>query len=210
MTNKSCIARLSMYRNVLLRLKALNFVKVFSDNLADAARVSAVQVRKDFSLFGITGNRRGGYLIDELITQISAILGKDKMQKFIIVGIGNIGRALLRYKGFNANEILLVAGFDVDETKHNSHAEIPILPLGHLNSFVNDNQIKHGIISVPDFAAQDVLEVMIESGIRGVLNFAPICLKESRGCVVRNLNLETELENIIYFTALAGKGEVGK
>ena len=210
MTNKSCIARLSMYRNVLLRLKALNFVKVFSDNLADAARVSAVQVRKDFSLFGITGNRRGGYLIDELITQISAILGKDKMQKFIIVGIGNIGRALLRYKGFNTNEILVVAGFEIDEAKHNSHAEIPILPLSQLKTFVNDNQIKHGIISVPDFAAQDVLEAMVDAGIRGVLNFAPICLKESNGCVVRNLNLETELENIIYFTGLAEKEEAGK
>ena len=116
----------------------------------------------------------------------------------------------MRYKGFNVNEISLVAGFDIDEAKHNIRGEIPIFPLSQLNSFVNENNIKHGIISVPDFAAQEVLDVMIEAGIRGVLNFAPIYLKESRGCVVRNLNLETELENIIYFTALAGKGEVGK
>ncbi len=200
MANKSCIIRLSRYRNALMRLKMLNFVKVFSDNLADAARVTAVQVRKDFSLFGISGNRRGGYLIDELVSQLSAILGKDKIQKFVVIGIGNIGKALLHYPGFKKNEIELVAGFDIDTSKHNREAEVPILPLEELNKFVVENEIKFGIISVPDFAAQEVLELMLRAGIRGILNFAPICLKEPPDCVVRNLNLETELENIIYFT----------
>jgi redox-sensing transcriptional repressor len=205
MANKSCIIRLSMYRNALTRLKALNFVKVFSDNLADAARVTAVQVRKDFSLFGISGKRRGGYLVDELIAQISAILGKDKVQKFIVIGIGNIGKALLNYPGFKKNEIELVAGFDIDVSKHNREAKVPILPLEELGDFVKKNGIKFGIISVPDFAAQEVLEVMLRSGIKGILNFAPICLKEPPDCVVHNLNLETELENIIYFTNFAAQ-----
>ncbi len=192
-----------MYRNALMRLKALNFVKVFSDNLADAARVTAVQVRKDFSLFNISGKRRGGYLVDELISQISTILGKDKVQKFIVIGIGNIGRALLHYPGFKKNEIELVAGFDIDTSKHNMDAKVPILPLEELSDFVKENGIRFGIIAVPDFAAQEALEVMLRSGIRGILNFAPICLKEPPECVVHNLNLETELENIIYFTNYA-------
>ncbi|MCX5635330.1 MAG: redox-sensing transcriptional repressor Rex [Planctomycetota bacterium] len=203
MANKSCIIRLSMYRNALIRLKTLNFVKVFSDNLADVARVTSVQVRKDFSLFGISGNRRGGYLIDELISQISAILGKDKVQKFIVIGIGNIGKALLNYPSFKKNEIELVAGFDIDMNKHNRDVEVPILPLEELGKFVAENEIKFGVISVPDFAAQEVLELMFRAGIKGVLNFAPICLKEPPDCVVRNINLETELENIIYFTNFA-------
>jgi len=194
-----------MYRNALMRLKALNFVKVFSDNLADAARVTAVQVRKDFSLFGISGKRRGGYLVDELIEQISAILGKDKVQKFIVIGIGNIGRALLNYPGFKKNEIELVAGFDIDAGKHNKEAKVPILPLEELGGFVEKNDIKFGVISVPDFSAQEVLEVMLRAGIRGILNFAPIYLKEPPDCVVHNLNLETELENIIYFTNFASQ-----
>jgi len=208
MANKSCIIRLSRYRNALLRLKSLNFVKVFSENLADAARVTAVQVRKDFSLFGISGKRRGGYMIDELIGQISAILGKDRVHKFIVIGIGNIGRALLHYPGFKKNEIELVAGFDIDASKHNRETDVPILPIEELRGFVTENDIKLGVISVPDFAAQEVLELMLRAGIRGILNFAPICLKEPQGCVVRNLNLETELENIIYFTALAEKEEI--
>ena len=205
MTNKSCIIRLSRYRNALVNIKAMNFVKVFSENLADATRVTAAQVRKDFSLFGISGNRRAGYQVDELLVQLNRVLGKDKLQKFIVVGIGNIGRALLNYPGFKKNEIELVAGFDIDPAKHNRDAAVPILPIEELNDFVRKNDIEFGIISVPDFIAQQVLEMMITAGIRGVLNFAPICLKEPQGCVVRNLNFAIELENIIYFTNLADK-----
>lgn len=207
MANQSCIIRLSRYRNVLMRLRALNFVKVFSENLADAARVTAVQVRKDFSIFGISGNKRGGYLIDELITKISAILGKDKIQKFIVIGIGNIGHALLNYPGFRKNEIELVAGFDIDASKYNRDAEVPILPLEEMGDFAKANNIKFGVISVPDFAAQEVLELMLRAGIKGVLNFAPICLREPQDCVIRNINLETELENIIYFANFAEQTE---
>ncbi|MDD5134464.1 MAG: redox-sensing transcriptional repressor Rex [Phycisphaerae bacterium] len=210
MANKGCIIRLSRYRNALLRLKALNFVKVFSENLADSARVTAVQVRKDFSLFGISGNRRGGYLIEELIAKISAILGKDEVQRFVIVGIGNIGQALLHYPGFKKSEIEIVAGFDIDQNKHNRQAAVPILPLEELGNFVEKNKIRFGIISVPDSAAQETLQLMLQAGIKGILNFAPICLKEPQNCVVRNLSLETELENIIYFTVLAEKEETGK
>jgi redox-sensing transcriptional repressor len=208
MINKSCINRLSTYRNALLRLKTLNFVKVFSENLADAARVNAMQVRKDLSVFGILGNKRGGYLIDDLITQIDRILGKDKLQKFIVVGIGNIGRALLSYPGFGQNEIEIAGGFDVDPNKHNRDAKVPILPLEELEGFVRSNDIEFGIVSVPDNAAQQVLELMNRAGIKGVLNFAPICLKEPAGCIVRDLHLENELENLIYFTNIAEKAEV--
>ena len=91
MHNKNCIMRLSRYRSALTNLKLLNFNRVFSDNLADAAGATSAQVRKDFSIFGLAGNRRGGYLVDELIAQLDKILGKDKVQKFILVGAGNMG-----------------------------------------------------------------------------------------------------------------------
>lgn len=205
MDNKNCIIRLSRYRNAMVRLKGLNFVRVFSENLADAARATAVQVRKDFSMFGITGNRRGGYLVDDLIEQLNKILGKDKIQKFIVMGVGNIGRALLRYPGFKKSGIEVVAGFDSDASKHNREAEVPVLPIEELKNFISTNGIKFGIIAVPDFAAQQALEMMTGAGIKGILNFAPICLKEPAGCMVSNLSLETELENIIYFTNATGK-----
>jgi redox-sensing transcriptional repressor len=205
MVNTTCINRLSRYRSAALRLKALNFVKVFSENLADATGVTAAQVRKDFSMCGISGSGRGGYSITELIGQLNLVLGKDKVQKFIIVGIGNIGRALLHYPGFRRNEIEIIAGFDADKNKHIRDAEVPILPTEELIEFTAKNLIKFGIIAVPEIAAQDALETMLAAGIKGVLNFAPICLKAPAGCVVRNLSLETELENIIYFTNIAAE-----
>lgn len=197
--NKSCIIRLSRYKNALIRLKALNFVRVFSDNLADAAGVSAAQVRKDFSLFGITGNRRGGYNVNELIEQLNRILGKDKLQRFVLVGVGNIGRALLRYPGFDKSGIKIAAGFDIDPAKYNRQAAIPILPVDEFEQYITENNIKLAILAVPDYSAQQVLELVVPAGIQGVLNFAPICLRGPEGCVVNNINLETELENVIYF-----------
>jgi redox-sensing transcriptional repressor len=197
--NKNCIIRLSRYKNALYRLKALNFVKVFSDNLGDAVGATPSQVRKDFSLFGIPGNKRGGYQVDELIEQLNRILGKDKPQEFVLAGVGNIGRALLNYKGFEKNGIQIVAAFDIDQVKMDGDGAVPLLPMEKFRQFVTARGIKLAIIAVPDFAAQQVMELMVSSGIRGILNFAPIRLKSAEGVFVNNINLETELENVIYF-----------
>lgn len=198
-SNKSCIIRLSQYRNAIIRLEALNFVRVFSDNLADAAGATAAQVRKDFSLFGITGNRRGGYRVSELLRRLDKILSKEHVQEVILVGAGNIGRALMQYPGFEKNGIRIVAGFDIDPAKYNEQARVPVLPLEKMNDYIVSHNIQYGIIAVPDYAAQQVLELMNNADIKGVLNFAPICLRESANCTVSNINLVTELENVIYF-----------
>ncbi len=203
MANRSCIIRLSRYKNSLNRLRTLNFVRVFSDNLADAAGVSAAQVRKDFSLFGITGNRRGGYKVDELADQLNRILGKGQLHEFIMIGVGNIGRALLQYPGFERSGINIVAGFEIDPAKYNRNGQPPVLPLEQLAEVIKTRDIKLGIIAVPDYAAQQVLELVLAAGIKGILNFAPICLKAPTGCIVNNINLETELENLIYFVNAA-------
>jgi redox-sensing transcriptional repressor len=199
---------LSQYRNAIIRLKALNFVRVFSDNLADAAGATAAQVRKDFSLFGITGNRRGGYAVDELIQQLNKILGKDRYQDFVLVGIGNIGRALLHYPGFEKSGIRVVAGFDIDPGKFSETDKVPILPLEKMHDYIVTNGIKLAIITVPDYAAQQVLELLRSAGVKGILNFAPINLRESPDCVINNINLVTELENIIYFVNAREKAGV--
>lgn len=203
--NRKCILRLSRYKNALKRLKALGFVKVFSGNLADAAGVTSSQVRKDFSLFGITGNRRGGYKVDELITRIREILGKNETQKVVIIGVGNIGNALIRYKGFETGGIRIVAGFDIDPSRYQPHSSVPILPLEEFRTYVQSNEIRIGILAVPDVAAHHVSEIMIAAGIKGILNFAPIQLRGADEVIISNINLEVELENLIYFVNAAGK-----
>ena len=208
-TNKSCIIRLSRYKNSLYRLRALGFVKVFSDNLADAIGVLPSQVRKDFSLFGISGNKRGGYQVDILIEKLNTILGKEQTQEVIVVGLGNIGNALMKYKGFEKEGIKISACFDIDPTKYHRGVAIPVLPLEEMKDFVRNKHIKIGVIAVPDIAAQSVLDMMLACGIKGVLNFAPLRLRAAEDIVVNNVNLEIELENVIYFVNAQEKTRVG-
>jgi redox-sensing transcriptional repressor len=198
-TNKNCILRLSRYKNSLYRFKSLGFFKIFSDYLADAVGVTSAQVRKDFSLFGISGNKRGGYQIDTLIEKLNDILGKNELQKVIMAGAGNLGSALMKYKNFEKEGIKIVAAFDIDPSKISARLAVPVYPLDELENFARDNEIKIGIISVPDIAAQTALDLMMRAGIKGVLNFAPIQLKTAGDCIVSNVNLELELENLIYF-----------
>jgi redox-sensing transcriptional repressor len=204
-TNRKCIIRLSRYKNALKRLKSLGFVKVFSDNLSDAAGATPSQVRKDFSLFGISGHRRGGYNVDELLVKLRDILGKNETQNTVIVGAGHIGRALLNYNGFETGGIKIIAGFDTDPAKHDTEAEVPIYPLDNFRDFITENEVKIGILAVPDYVAQQVSEIMIAAGIKGILNFAPIQLRNAEDVVINNINLEVELENLIYFVNVAEK-----
>ncbi|MBN1492893.1 MAG: redox-sensing transcriptional repressor Rex [Candidatus Omnitrophica bacterium] len=199
MIGRNCIVRLSRYKNALYQFKKLGVVKIFSDNLAEAVNVTASQVRKDFSIFGISGNKRGGYQVEVLIEQLKDILGKNEVQKAVIVGAGNIGRALMNYTGFEKEGITIVAAFDIDPHKFNEQANVPIFGIDKLNSFISNNKITIGIIAVPAVAAQQVLDLMEHAGVKGVLNFAPISLRANNNIVVNNINLELELENLIYY-----------
>jgi len=207
-TNKNCIIRLARYKNALYRLRSLGFVKVFSENLADAVGVTASQVRKDFSLFGISGNRRGGYEIGFLLEKLGLILGKDQVQKVIVVGAGHLGGALRDYRGFEKEGIRIAACFDIDPELYDRSSPVPILPIEELKEFVKNNGIRIGVIAVPEVAAGQVSELMISAGIKGILNFAPIRLKCPEDVVITNVNLGVELENLIYFVnVLSKKGD---
>ncbi|MBU1086773.1 MAG: redox-sensing transcriptional repressor Rex [Candidatus Omnitrophica bacterium] len=205
MKNKNSVIRLSRYKNALRRLKTMGFARIFSDNLADAIGVTPSQVRKDFSIFGISGNKRGGYQIDELIEHLNNILGKNTIKHAIIVGAGNIGAALAKYDGFEKDGIKIDAVFEADPLKVSSQAVIPVLHADQMIEFIQTNDIRIGIIAVPESSAQQVLDLMVLSGVKGVLNFAPIRLRAPKECVVNNVNLVLELENVIYFSNLLEK-----
>ncbi|MDG5815294.1 redox-sensing transcriptional repressor Rex [Chitinispirillales bacterium ANBcel5] len=209
-TNKNCILRLSQYKSALYRFKSIGFEKIFSNYLADAVGVTSTQVRKDFSLFGISGNKRGGYSINSLISELNKILGKDKIQKVIIAGAGSLGSALIKYRNFEKEGIKVVAAFDIDPAKRNTKLSVPIYSLEELSNFTREYEIEIGILSVPEIAAQHTLDLMVKAGIKGVLNFAPIQLKSPDNCVINNVNLELELENLIYFVNLQANGQNAK
>ena len=196
--NENIILRLSKYKNALTQFKGLGFVKIFSDNLADYIGVSPALVRKDFSMFGLTGQKKGGYFIDPVLEKIQHILGKDQTHQVILVGVGKLGSALLHYPGFEKEEIKIVAAFDITPEKVKV-THVPVYPLEDLPEFVKKHSIRTGIISTPALAAQDVADRMIQSGIKGILNFAPANIKEPQGIIIKNVDIAIFLENVIYF-----------
>ncbi|MBN2652874.1 MAG: redox-sensing transcriptional repressor Rex [Spirochaetales bacterium] len=205
--NKEVILRLTKYRRLLYKLKNLGLEKVFSNNLSDPIGISSALVRKDFSLLDITGQKRGGYEIEDLIEKLDSILGRDKTKNVIIIGCGRIGSALLEYEGFKTENIKILAAFDRDPKIINSNANIPILNTSEIKSFAESNDIEVAIIAVPDIEAKEIFEELKKSGIRGFLNFAPIelrCSSECTGvdcpvkCVIHNVNIGLELEHIFY------------
>jgi len=193
------VMRLLKYKIMLKRLKNLGLVKVFSDNLADSISISSSLVRKDFSLYGISGNKRGGYNIDEIIEKLDSILGKDKILKVVIAGAGKLGMALLHYKGFKEEHIKICAAFDNNPGKLNKDALVPVLPIEQLIAYVQENNIKIGILTLPDEAAQRAADLMILGGIKGILNFSQLQLRVPEHCIVNNINLELELGSLIHF-----------
>jgi redox-sensing transcriptional repressor len=204
-SNKNCIIRLSRYKNALVRFKTIGFIKIFSEYLAEAVGGTSAQVRKDFSLFGITGNKRGGYQIDALILKLNTILGKNEIQKVILAGAGQLGSALIRYHHFEKEGIKIIAAFDIDPAKTSSKPPTPIFPLDEMDGYVQKNGIKIAILCVPDVAAQQTFDLLLKAGIKGVLNFAPIELKGTADCIINNVNLAVELENLIYFVNVTAK-----
>jgi len=208
MGNINNIMRLLQYKDTLKKLKSLGFIKVFSDNIADAGGVSSSLVRKDFFLLGISGNKRGGYNIDKLIEQLNNILGKNEVQKVVIAGAGNVGKALMHYKGFEEEYINIIAVFDIDPGKHDPEARIPILPMEEMQPFIAKNGIKIGIIALPDEATQRAADLMILGGIRGILNFGSVGLRLPGHCVESHVNLELELERLIYLVKSSEKKDL--
>ncbi len=200
--NKKMVYRLSQYKSALFRFQKLGFTKIFSGYIAESVGGTSAQVRKDFSLFGISGNKRGGYEINTLIDEIDKVLGKKEIQNAIIVGAGKMGSALVKYRGFSKVGINIVAAFDIEPHKYKDRDKdkVPVMPLDKMAEVVKKDKAEIGIITVPEISAQRVFEFMMSIGVKGFLNFAPINLRCKDSCViVNNVTLESELETLIYF-----------
>jgi len=194
------ISRLLHYRVILNRLYDLGFETVFSYGLAKEAGVSPEQVRKDFSKFGIKGNKKGGYNIQELLESIGAIFHKDEQRKVILIGTGNLGTALINYKGFAKNMINIAAAFDIDPVKYRKKIDIPVYPMEKLKEVVDSLEVKTAIVAIPQQVAQEVCTQLVDSGITGILNFTPAILKVPENVYVYNIQICNALESLIYKT----------
>jgi len=197
---RKTIYRLSLYLRCLVRLKDNNLRTVSSETLAKVAGVKPTQLRKDLTYLGQFGTRGLGYDVAGLAKMISDELGTTSLQPVILVGVGHLGLALLSYRGFEKEGFELVAAFDIDpDRRREKQIPQPILEMAVLPEFVGQHKIKMAILTVPATVAQEVANLLVECGVMGVLNFAPIVLHVPPQVMVNNVNLAIELENLSYF-----------
>jgi redox-sensing transcriptional repressor len=198
---RKTIYRLSIYLRCLARLHENGISTVSSEALSKAAGVKSTQLRKDLAYFGTFGTRGLGYDVTELFQKISEELGTSRLQPVILVGVGNLGLALLSYRGFEKEGFEIVAAFDALPTrKRDKEIKQPVLGMDRLRDFVKKQNVKMAILTVPAVAAQEVANLLIQAGVTGVLNFSPIVLSVPEEVMVNNVNLAIELENLSYFT----------
>ncbi|HEY1662339.1 MAG TPA: redox-sensing transcriptional repressor Rex [Verrucomicrobiae bacterium] len=198
---RKTIYRLSIYLRCLARLRENGIGTVSSDALARAAGVKPTQLRKDLAYFGTFGTRGLGYEVAELSEKISEELGTSRLQPVILVGVGNLGLALLSYRGFEKEGFEIIAAFDLHpDRERDKEVKQPIYGMAEFPAFVKQQNVKMAILTVPASAAQEVANRLIESGIIGILNFSPIVLSVPEEVMVNNVNLAIELENLSYFT----------
>ena len=197
---RQAVYRLSVYLRCLNRLSANQIQTVASGALAAAAGVKPTQLRKDLTYFGQFGTRGLGYDVAQLTQTISNVLGTEKLQPVVMVGVGNLGLALLSYRGFEKEGFEIIAAFDVDpKRQRNKKIKQPILPMSGIQDFIKEHQVKMAILCIPAEAAQETGNLLTQCGVTGILNFAPIVLQVPDSVMVNNVNLAIELENLSYF-----------
>jgi redox-sensing transcriptional repressor len=194
------VYRLSIYHRCLARLKENGVETVSSEALARAAGVKSTQLRKDLAYFGNFGTRGLGYNVESLSSMIGQTLGTTRLQPVILVGVGNLGSALLRYGGFNKEGFEIVGAFDADPPAvRQTSSNIPVMSDTGMGDFVREHSVKLAILCVPSAVAQQVVNVLVAGGIQAILNFAPVVLDVPAEVKVNNVDLAVELENLSYF-----------
>jgi redox-sensing transcriptional repressor len=181
------------------KLKSVGLTRIYSSNLADTLGISASLVRKDFLRLKTTGNKKAGYVIDDLLGEIDGILYKDCVRKAIVVGMGKIGTAIVNHLRANGDGIELVAGFDSDPAAVARKFPIPVYSVDKLCDVVSLSNITIGVLCVPGSMAQRLADLMVLAGIKGFLNFAPVRLLLPENCFENNINLALELEKTILY-----------
>jgi len=195
----STIHRLSRYFRALDALEKKASETVSSKELARREKLTPAQVRKDLSFFGSFGTRGLGYPVKELKSKIAHILGLDREWKIALIGVGNVGSALVSYKEFSRQGFKIVKLFDNDQRKIGSnHKGILISDVKNLSAELKEAGIEIVVISVPGQDAQYLVDDVVKAGVRAILNFAPANLKVPEGVFLRNENMSMELEFLSY------------
>lgn len=194
------VRRLSTYYRILLDLERQSITTVSSAKLAELCGVTSAQVRKDLSYFGNFGTRGLGYQVDELKAAIESILGLNRRWTMALFGAGSLGHALFFHGGFKEDGFFFTHLFDIDSGKlGETWEDVKIRSFADAKLDLKQDPIDIGVIATPPEPAQDVVELLVENGVRGILNFAPRQLVVPKEVRLRNVNLAVALESLSFF-----------
>jgi len=197
---ESVIPRLSLYYRALIEPGETQYIS--SEELARLTKFSSALVRRDLTYFGQFGTPGKGYNINGLKKEILRILGLNSERKVALIGVGNMGLALLAYKGFDKSGFRIVTAFDNDLRKIGKNLEgITIRDTSEIKEVISKESIKMAIVTVPADKAQEAINLLVASGVKAILNFAPFRPHVPEDVELVNIDLTIELEKLAYFLA---------
>ena len=194
--------RLSLYYRIFKRFNAEKIEKANSKQIAEAIGIDSATVRRDFSYFGELGRRGFGYDVKKLMNFFADLLNDNAITNVMIVGVGNMGRALLHYRFHERNKMKVVMAFDTDdhpEVGSTTSDGIPIYGISQIKEKIQSGNVRTAILTVPSVKAQEVASILVEAGIKGILCFSPVNLSLPKDVVVQYVDLTSELQTLLYF-----------
>lgn len=197
---KATVKRLPLYYRYLRILNNTGKTKVSSTELSEAIQVDSATIRRDFSYFGELGKRGYGYDVGDLMHFFGKILNDDQLTNVALVGVGNLGSALLKFKFHQSNSIRVSCAFDVKEDIVGRIVDgIPVYPLDSMVEQIKLQQIEIAILTLPAQQAQQVVDQLAAAGIKGILNFTAARLTAPEDVIIQSVDLTNELQTLIYF-----------
>ena len=194
--------RLSLYYRIFKRFNAEKIEKANSKQIAEAIGIDSATVRRDFSYFGELGRRGFGYDVKKLMNFFADLLNDNAITNVMIVGVGNMGRALLHYRFHERNKMKVVMAFDIDdhpEVGSTTSDGIPIYGISQIKEKIQSGNVKTAILTVSSVKAQEVASILVQAGVKGILCFSPVNLSLPKDVVVQYVDLTSELQTLLYF-----------
>lgn len=192
--------RLPLYYRFLLNLHSSGKQRVSSAELSEAVKVDSATIRRDFSYFGALGKKGYGYNVNYLLTFFRKTLDQDELTKVALIGVGNLGTALMNYNFSKNNNTKIEIAFDVDTGKVGTKiGEVPIYHMDDLDKVVVEEGIQVAILTVPSAVAQPITDRLVQANIKGILNFTPARLNVPPSIRIHHIDLAIELQSLIYF-----------
>jgi redox-sensing transcriptional repressor len=198
--SKSTVQRLSKYRRLLKDYSYDKDAYIFSHDLARVLNLNPVQVRRDLMLIGSSGNNRKGYNINELLNYIKKAIDFEHGKNIAIIGYGKIGKAILKYIKDIESKVIIVAAFDIDPLKVNTNEnDIYCYDIPKLYDIIREKNIQIALLTVPSDFAVSIADILVESGIKGILNFTGVHLDLPDNIYVKEFDIISFIEEIGYF-----------